>query len=165
MPANSTQYLKYAGIGATKPGFWLRDWFFNPDLIHDCATDAIVLGLLTDPSKNVDPWVDGDVHDYLYKSPNEQFGADLGAANIQRHRDHGTAFYYTYLDFCFGYKVTSWQDMAKFIPHEQLDVNEEGVRILQRCRIVACNHFREEVSRCRHRSHWCLSHWNPVLPF
>ena len=119
---NSSQYLKYAGRGATKPGFWLRDWFFNPDLIHDCATDAIVLGLMTDMSKNVDPWVDGDVHDYLYKAPNEQFGADLSAANIQRSRDHGTGFYYTYLDFCFGYKVNSWADLGKFIPQEMLTV-------------------------------------------
>lgn len=84
--------------------------------------DGLIQGLLTDPSMTVDPWVDGDVHNYLYRAKNEQFGSDLGAFNIQRGRDHGLPAYHVYLDFCFGVKVKGWDDLAKFIPYEEMAV-------------------------------------------
>ena len=103
-------------------GFWIRDAFFDPSFIHQCSLDPIVKGLLTDPSASVDPWVDGDLHNYLYRVKGQPFGLDLPAFNIQRGRDHGIPGYSAYLDFCFGYHVKSWNDLTHFIPYEQLRI-------------------------------------------
>lgn len=69
----------------------------------------------------MDPWIGNDVHNYLYKAKHEKVGSDLPAFNIQRCRDHGIPPYHVYLKFCFGYEATSWEDLGKFIPWEQID--------------------------------------------
>lgn len=107
------------GYNATG-GYWLRDSFFDPKHMHECGGDAVVQGLIHDPAMSVDPWVDGDVHNYLYRVRGEPVGSDLPAFNIQRSRDHGIPSYHSYLEFCFGMKVRGWDDMGKFIPYEQL---------------------------------------------
>lgn len=40
---NSTQYMRYSAPGQKVPGFWIRDWFFNPDLIYDCAVSRFLV--------------------------------------------------------------------------------------------------------------------------
>ena len=110
------------GYNGTKAGYWIRDHFFDPKFLYECSNDAIIQGYLTDPSMSVDPWVDGDLHNYLYRVKGEPVGSDLAAFNIQRSRDHGIPPYYVYLDFCFGFKARSWDDLAKFIPWEELSV-------------------------------------------
>lgn len=108
------------GYNGTRAGYWIRDHFFDPKFLYECSNDAIIKGYLTDPSMAVDPWVDGDLHNYLYRVKGEPVGSDLPAFNIQRSRDHGIPPYHVYLDFCFGFKANSWEDLAKFIPWEQL---------------------------------------------
>jgi len=110
------------GYNGTKAGYWLKDVFFDPKFLYDCESDAVLQGYLTDPSMGVDPWVDGDLHNYLYRVKGEPVGSDLAAFNIQRSRDHGIPPYYVYLDFCFGFKVSSWEDLAKFIPWDELHI-------------------------------------------
>jgi peroxidase len=84
--------------------------------------DAIVRGLVTDRSQVVDPFASADIKHYLHKAKHEHSGSDLIAFNIQRGRDHGLPAYHVYLDFCFGVKAYGWQDLARFIPSQQLNV-------------------------------------------
>jgi peroxidase len=103
-------------------GFYLRDWFFDPAIIYEGWHDNMVRGLTTDRSQVVDPWIANDVKNYLYRSKYERTGSDLPAFNIQRGRDHGLPAYYVYLEFCFGFKAYSWNDLGKFIPQYQLKI-------------------------------------------
>lgn len=84
--------------------------------------DSIIRGLVTDRSQVVDPFASEDIKNHLYQSRGEKIGSDLIAFNIQRGRDHGLPAYHVYLDFCFGVKVHGWQDLARFIPTQQLNV-------------------------------------------
>jgi hypothetical protein len=122
--ANFFSLIGYGGPAknGTQPGFWLKDWFFDPKLMYDCQIDAMVKGFVHDHSMVVDPWIGGDVHNYLYRTRKEPVGSDLPAFNIQRSRDHGIPPYHVYLKFCFGYEANSWEDLGKFIPYEQLHI-------------------------------------------
>lgn len=115
-------FSTFGAKGNYEKGYWLRDSFFDPTPIHQCWLDPILKGLLTDPAQTVDPWVTGDLHNYLYRLKGEPFGLDLAAINIQRSRDHGLPGYTSYLDFCFGYHAKTWHDLSQFIPYEQLDI-------------------------------------------
>jgi len=107
--------------GAPKaPGFWLRDVFFSSSLLHEGQLDAIVKGLVTDRSMLVDPHFSNDIKNYLYISKNEKVGSDLVSINIQRARDHALPGYTTYVEFCFGEKIASFDGLKKFIPVETI---------------------------------------------
>jgi peroxidase len=112
----------YNSTGTQRAGYFLRDSFFDPHLLHTCGNDALIQGLISDPANAVDPWVDSDLHDHLYRVKGEPHGSDLPAFNVQRSRDQGIASYHSYLEFCFGIKVRGWDDLAKFIPYEQLHI-------------------------------------------
>ncbi|RWS15762.1 Peroxidase-like protein [Dinothrombium tinctorium] len=101
-------------------GFHLRDYFFNPILMHEGWHDAITLGLLHDRAMLVDPWITGDLHNYLYRSAHERSGGDLPAFNIQRGRDHGIPPYSAYVKLCFSIVIKSWKDLQLFIPPDQI---------------------------------------------
>lgn len=118
----SAFFSMIGGYGNYSKGFWLRDSFFDPSPLHQCALDPILKGLLSDHAQTVDPWVNGDLHNYLYRVKGQPHGLDLAAINIQRGRDHGLPGYTAYLDFCFGYKVKSWGDLNHFIPYETLNI-------------------------------------------
>jgi len=101
-------------------GFWLRDVFFNPTLLHEGQMDAIIKGLTTDRSMLVDPHFSNEIKNYLYKGKNEKIGSDLVSVNIHRSRDHALPGYTVYVDFCFGIKIKTWDDLKKFIPVETI---------------------------------------------
>lgn len=68
----------------------------------------------------VDPHFVEDIKNYLYKAKTEKVGSDLVSINIQRQRDHAFPGYITYIDFCFGDKINSWEDLRKYIPDEMI---------------------------------------------
>lgn len=68
----------------------------------------------------VDPHFVEDIRNYLYKSKTEKIGSDLISINIQRQRDHAFPGYITYVDFCFGDKIRSWDDLKKYMPAETI---------------------------------------------
>jgi peroxidase len=113
MPSAGGQYKDH--------GYWIRDKFFDPQPLYDSHIDGIVRGLLSESGMSVDPHIDSDVKNYLYRAKHEKFGSDLPAFNIQRGRDHGIPGYTRYLQFCFGYKANSWEDLYRFIPKERVD--------------------------------------------
>ncbi|XP_054163287.1 peroxidase-like [Oppia nitens] len=107
-------------LGAQSYSFLLRENFFEPTAVSLGHTGGILKGLVSDPTASMDPFFTGDVKNFLYKSRTENFGRDLPAFNIQRGRDHGVPGYAYYLDYCFGFKVKSWNDLLTFIPKKQL---------------------------------------------
>lgn len=103
---------------SSEEGYWLKDKFFDPSYLWEGQIDGILIGLLKDHSKSVDPYVSDDIRNYLFRRKGQRFGSDLIARNIQRGRDHGIPGYVNYLKYCFGYEVYSWDDLNRFIPAE-----------------------------------------------
>ena len=79
----------------------------------------------------VDQFIGNDIKNYLYRTKKEPVGSDLPAFNIQRGRDHGIPPYHVYLEFCFGFKAYSWDDLGKFIPYEQLYVFKKVYKLVE----------------------------------
>ncbi|RWS26031.1 Heme peroxidase-like protein [Leptotrombidium deliense] len=102
--------------------YLMRDVFFDMTLIYLGQTDGIIRGLISELAFAVDPYFVTDVKDYMYQHRNRTSGLDLMGLNIMRGRDHGIPGYVHYLDYCFGYKVTSWGDLHKYIPAKQMSL-------------------------------------------
>lgn len=78
----------------------LRDAFFNPQEIVDNGVDTLLIGMLLQPSQEVDTRIIDDVRNFLFGPPGAG-GFDLASLNIQRGRDHGLPSYNEYRDL-FG---------------------------------------------------------------
>lgn len=98
----------------------MRDVFFEPSLIYLGQTEGIIKGLITEPTMHVDPFFVSDIKNFMYQSPNRTSGLDLLVLNTHRGRDHGIPAYIHYLDYCFSYKVRTWEDLLKYIPSRQV---------------------------------------------
>ena len=102
-------------------------------IVNDATyLDAVIRGLLTEPSQSVDQLVDDSLWNKLfrffknyvyliaiiqliltqsYRPVNKTFGFDVVALNIQRGRDHGLPSYNTYRQLCGFSKLTSFADL------------------------------------------------------
>ena len=65
--------------------------FFDPTFVQEYGVDAILMGLASQKSQDVDALVIDDVRNFLFADGNG--GIDLAAVNIQRGRDHGMPSY------------------------------------------------------------------------
>jgi len=70
--------------------------------------DWILGGLMTQNSQEFDPFVTEDMTNFLFKPPNQNFGSDLVARNIQRGRDHGLPGYNAFRSWCGLPTITSF---------------------------------------------------------
>ncbi|KPM04775.1 Heme peroxidase-like protein, partial [Sarcoptes scabiei] len=99
----------------------LRDNFFETTIVSLGHSGGILKGLVIENTHASDPFFVDDVKNQLYHLRRERFGRDLPAFNIQRGREHGVPGYVFYLDFCFGYKVNDWNDLAMFISRKNIN--------------------------------------------
>jgi hypothetical protein len=70
----------------------LREAFFNPELVKETNIGPILKYLASDPSREIDNVINGEVRNFLFGPPGAG-GFDLASLNIQRGRDHGLADY------------------------------------------------------------------------
>ncbi|CAL8129544.1 unnamed protein product [Orchesella dallaii] len=71
--------------------------------------DMILRSLLTQNAPAMDRHVTTGVTNFLFRQPNQDFGSDLIARNIQRGRDHGLPSYNVYRQLCGLTSLsTSW---------------------------------------------------------
>ncbi|EFX87999.1 hypothetical protein DAPPUDRAFT_221219 [Daphnia pulex] len=92
--------------------YTMSDTFNNAAMLVNDKTylDAVIRGLLTEPSQSVDQNVDDSLWNRLFRARNIRF--DIVALNIQRGRDHGISSYNTYRQFCGFTKATSFADLS-----------------------------------------------------
>lgn len=90
----------------------LLDAFFSPELITDeGGIDPILRGLANQLAQRLDPFVIGDVRNFLFGPPGAG-GFDLAALNIQRGRDHGLPNYNDVREQMGLLRVESFQDIS-----------------------------------------------------
>nr|CAH0110806.1 unnamed protein product [Daphnia galeata] len=91
--------------------YTMSDTFNDPSRIVTDKTyfDAVIRGLLTQPSQSIDQNVDDSLWNRPFRAKNIRF--DIVALNIQRGRDHGLPSYNTYRQLCGFTKVTSFSGL------------------------------------------------------
>lgn len=72
---------------------FLRDSFFNPQIIKDDGIEPVLRGLAMGNSEKIDNYLVDDVRNFLFGPTPESGGFDLAALNIQRGRDNGLPSY------------------------------------------------------------------------
>lgn len=91
--------------------FALRDNFAQSGQVTQSngqGYDWILAGLMTQNSQEFDRYMSSDLTNFLFRQPNNDFGSDLAARNIQRGRDHGLSPYNTYRNLCGLTTLTTW---------------------------------------------------------
>jgi CshA-type fibril repeat protein len=71
----------------------LRDAFQVRGVVEQTGIDAILRGMSTTMSQELDTFLVEDVRSFLFSTGQGLFGSDLAALNIQRGRDHGLPSY------------------------------------------------------------------------
>ncbi|MGB3729271.1 MAG: peroxidase family protein [Thermodesulfobacteriota bacterium] len=90
----------------------LLEAFFSPELITDeGGIDPMLRGLAKQVAQRLDPFVVGDVRNFLFGPPGAG-GFDLAALNIQRGRDHGLPKYNDVREEMGLSRVESFQDIS-----------------------------------------------------
>lgn len=90
----------------------LRDLYRQPwHLYEPGALDEFVLGMIDSPAESYDPFISLELSGFLLKMPNERFGLDLAAINIQRGRDQGVPSYNTFREWCGLKRLKSFEDL------------------------------------------------------
>lgn len=132
-----TQILAYGQKDAQQFTFPLKDWYMRPTLLSTGLTKQLINGLVGHPAEAVDPWLTKAVTNHLYQSQKDSSGGDLAATNIVRAREHAIPGYIFYLDYCFNYKVTSWKDLALFIPYYPLNQLRKTYKVVENIDLFA----------------------------
>jgi len=108
--------------------FMLRNSYFRANDLYNSVEgglESILRGLLVDPLMAVDRWFSTELTQHLFETKNrlkQPFHFDLAAININRGRDHGISGYTVFREFCELEPVKTWEDMAKFIDPETVNV-------------------------------------------
>ncbi|KAG7309805.1 hypothetical protein JYU34_004307 [Plutella xylostella] len=104
----------------------LSDHYMNPILLEQSpeSFDDIVRGILAHSSGESDPYVTGEVTNFLFKC-SSAWGLDLIAMDIQRGRDHGLASYNDYREICGLTRARTFQDLAREIPQDRINALQQ----------------------------------------
>ncbi|GFT01135.1 peroxidase [Trichonephila clavipes] len=100
-------------------GIMLRNYFFFPFELYDGQLDPLMKGMTLQPSQKFDPYLVPDVRNFLYRRRGNATGLDLAAFNIQRGRDHGLQGYTSYIQYCFGVEIKTFEDLDRFVTPER----------------------------------------------
>jgi CshA-type fibril repeat protein len=77
------------GSTVTQGDLALRDAFQVRGVVEETGIEAILRGMSTTMSQELDTFLVEDVRSFLFTTGQGTFGSDLAALNIQRGRDHG----------------------------------------------------------------------------
>ena len=80
--------------------FNLRESFFNTSILFAGKMDLLLRGMCNQKSELLNNIISDEVRNFLFQNPNETFGSDLVARNIQRGRDHELGSYNDYRRAC-----------------------------------------------------------------
>ena len=86
---------------------------------NGAGVEKIIGGLMEENAQTFDRYVIEDVTNHLFREPQELFGSDLVARNIQRGRDHGLPSYNAFRLLCGLSELCNWTDKPSNIPLEQ----------------------------------------------
>jgi peroxidase len=102
----------------------LQDCFFNPGCLQSNSLEDLFRGLASTPAQQIDAKLTDAVRNFLIGGPGMPTLLDLGAANINRGRDHGLPSYEA-LRSAFGLAETP---LDLLLPAEVLDAyrNADG---------------------------------------
>lgn len=100
--------------------FLLRNKFFEMSDIWAGNANGILRGLVEEPDNVPDQFIVSDVKNFLFFNPRNPQIIDLPAININRGREHGVPAYVYYLEYCTGYQIKAWEDLARFIPEHRI---------------------------------------------
>jgi len=67
--------------------------FFDTGLMRQKKMAKLMMGMLSQPTEEMDARLTPAVREHLFQRPNASFGSDLASLNIQRGRDHAIASY------------------------------------------------------------------------
>lgn len=67
----------------------LNEVFFNPDLIRSVGIEPVLRGMLINPSRALDEFINSVLTSHLLSRDPDAPGQDLASRNIQRGREHG----------------------------------------------------------------------------
>ncbi|XP_075732949.1 salivary peroxidase/catechol oxidase-like [Rhipicephalus microplus] len=79
----------------------LRNLLRQPFIVYEPGKlDELAGGLINTPAQTYDPFVTQEVTNHLFQNPEEPFGKDLIAINLQRAREHGVPGYNSFREWC-----------------------------------------------------------------
>ncbi|KAL1448492.1 hypothetical protein MTO96_044049, partial [Rhipicephalus appendiculatus] len=79
----------------------LRNLLRQPFIVYQPGKlDELAGGLINTPAQTYDPFVTQEVTNHLFQNPEEPFGKDLIAINLQRAREHGVPGYNSFREWC-----------------------------------------------------------------
>ncbi len=83
----------FVGADGSRSTVPLQDCFFNPACLQTRGLEELLRGLASTPAQQIDAKLTDAVRNFLIGGPGSSTLLDLGAANINRGRDHGLPSY------------------------------------------------------------------------
>lgn len=90
----------------------MRDLIRQPyDLYRAGVIDEYFMGMANQVAQAMDDSVTQEVTNHLFRKPNQPFGVDLAAFNMQRGREFGLPSYMEYRKYCGLPDAHGWDDL------------------------------------------------------
>ena len=94
----------------------LRNLLRQPFIVYEPGKmDELIGGLINTPAQTYDPFISGEVGNHLFEQPQDGFGLDLPAINLQRGREHGVPGYNVWREWCGLPRAESFEDLEPFL--------------------------------------------------
>jgi len=101
--------------------FLLRDVFHKPmKMIEEDNFDCLIRGLAKQPMGQFDNKFTTEMTEFLFARPENKFGLDIVALNIQRGRDHQLQGYTFYKNYCGFGPTWQWSDLEDLFDKESV---------------------------------------------
>lgn len=94
----------------------LRNLLRQPFIVYEPGKiDELIGGLINTPSQKYDPFITREVSNHLFEQPNDGFGMDLPALNLQRGREHAVPGYNIWREWCGLPRAHNFDDLEPFL--------------------------------------------------
>lgn len=94
----------------------LRHLFKQPFLIYQPGVlDELTSGMLNQESQSYDPFISEDISGHLFQPPEQNFGHDLAAINLQRGRDQGLPGYNLFREWCGLPRAETFEQLEPYL--------------------------------------------------